>query len=122
VRSLSAVRLFGFASIGPWFIDADAKREAAKSLAHRPYNVVQDRVARGIHHFITSSGQKAWETFVEGSSARIFGTESGGIGSRALAAARVFGAFHRLEAALAFFLGAFVILANAPQGRTLRPV
>jgi hypothetical protein len=79
-------------------------------------------VGRGIHHFITSSGQKARDTFVEGSSARILGTESGGIGSRALAAARLFGAFHRLEAALAFFLGAFVILANAPQEGAFRPV
>jgi hypothetical protein len=76
-------------------------------------------VTRGIHHFITSSGQKARDIFVEGSSARIFGTESGGIGSRALAAARLFGAFHRLEADLAF-LGAFVILANAPQGGAFR--
>ena len=79
-------------------------------------------MARGIHHFITSSGQKARDSFVEDSSATIFGAESVGIGARALAAARVFGAFHRLEAALAFFLGAFVILANAPQGRTFRPV
>ena len=79
-------------------------------------------MARGIHHFITSSGQKARDTFVEGSSARIFGTESEGIGSRALAAARLYGAFHRLEAALAFFLGAFVILANAPQEGAFRPV
>jgi hypothetical protein len=77
-------------------------------------------VARGIHHFMTSSGQKTRDNFVAGSSARIFGTESGGIGSRALAAARLFGAFHRLEAALVF-LGAFVILANAPQGSTFRP-
>jgi len=79
-------------------------------------------VTRGIHHFITSNGQKASHNFVEGSSGRIVGTESGGIGSRALATARVFGAFHRLEAALVFFLGAFVILANAPQGSTFRPV
>ena len=79
-------------------------------------------MARGIHHFMTSSGQKARDNFVEDSSATIFGAGSAGIGARALAAARVFGAFHRLEAALVFFLGAFVILANAPQGGVFRPV
>jgi Protein of unknown function (DUF3606) len=31
-----------------------------------------------------------------------------------------FGAFERLEGALAFLLGAFVILANAPQGGAFR--
>jgi len=77
-------------------------------------------VARGIHHFIISSGQKARDTFVEGFSARTLGTESGRIDSRALAAARLFGAFLRLEGALAFLLGAFVILANAPQGGAFR--
>jgi len=79
-------------------------------------------VARGIHHFITSSGQKAKDTFVEGSSPRIVGTESFGISFRALSAARLFGAFDRMDAALTFFLGAFVILANAPQGGPFRPL
>jgi hypothetical protein len=81
-------------------------------------NLVQDRVARGIHHFITSSGQRARENVVEGSSETIIGTEGGRIG---LAAARLFGAFHRLEAVLAFFLGTFAIRANALQGGAFRP-
>jgi len=69
-----------------------------------PGSSVQDRVARGIHHLITSSGQKANGNLGRGSSAMVVGTRR--VGTSVLAVImglRLFGAFPRVEAAFSFF-------------------
>jgi hypothetical protein len=70
-----------------------------------PGNSIQDRVARGIHHFITSSGQKANGNLGGGSSAMVGGTGRAATGFPALAAMclRLFGAFRPVDAAFVFF-------------------
>ena len=67
---------------------------------------IQDRVARGIHHFITSSGQKANGNLGGGSSAMVIGTGRVATCFPALAVImclRLFGAFRRVDAAFFFF-------------------
>jgi hypothetical protein len=77
-------------------------------------------MARGIHHFITSRGQKVNGNLGEGSSPTVIETDGIAIGSAALAftCLRLFGAFHRVEVAFAFFfLRVFVILGQRAAAR-----
>jgi hypothetical protein len=72
-----------------------------------PGNSVQDRVARGIHHFITSSGQKTNGNRGGGSAAMVIGTGRVATWSSALAVImglRLFGALRRVEAAFCFLV------------------
>jgi len=69
-----------------------------------PRNSFQDRVARGIHHFITSSGQKAKGNLGRGSSAMVIGTGCAATSAVAvIMGLRVLGALRRAEAAFLFF-------------------
>ncbi len=75
-------------------------------LARASPGIVHDRAARGIHHFITSSGQKANGNLGGGSSAMVIGTGRVATCSSALAVImrlRLFGAFRRVDAAFFFF-------------------
>ena len=65
-------------------------------------------MARGIHHFITSSGQKANGSLVGGSCAMVIGT--GGVATCfpvlavVIVRLRLFGAFRPVDAVAFFFL------------------